>query len=773
MAEPIVFPIEEYLYFFAVFEPSTKTLLYTKFNFNFSRYNNAFSEDTAYPLPTNPTRSQSFYNFLKRNQTTFNEAYNVAPELVQYFDPITSEITSYVLKYGYCIHQNYMVIAQYGADVTIDSQFDLISYNDNEVRRIQDYYWLVDGRTDTKWNFDFNQYSMDFNVYGSKLLIFTDFMVRCTFISGTRLGAYGYLTVPSFQKYFYESEGLIAYIEENGVTSNLNNVRKSLYNIDFVKYGQLNSVSGTVDEIKNYYLCYGQFEQKPVPFKQIVQTALDIASTSVGTIFSNSQVASCFLFNSSDDPENIYIATCYHVIKNESDIGTIFVTFENKQSSTVFTAAFQMAGYDIYADIYVAMFNPQLSFNLSHEVTMESFSSFIPLDINYQAVVKNNEPVSTIGNFKTNTNLVTFSGEIIDENYTGSFNNVFTLPTPDSILTNMIVPQGTSGSPLLIGDPLGNAPMQCVGMINSSLSEGNVYSLAISGFILANITTNIILKFKAYSQIYVNDLVRLNYFIKNGLTKRWLGTVNSYFHPSVSTSRWPEMVGLPWVGGLIVEEFVVGFNYVTKKWVTDFKNLSKQDILQINTPLLKSEMYNLFVYNSRRPIVIKSATYFDGIRSVFEKHYFGKFGNQVSYANFMYGLSPLGNKSADSNYQNLLDFCYGDVVIEYYYYNGKNWILNSETIGGNNASDYNEYADKLGYVYHQHKFEFPFVLIPYQDVYELGTMNVGTGGSVNVGTGGSVNAMLLDGTCGASARNKRKDGSLSSMCMCPACLDYL
>lgn len=754
--EPTVYPLEDYLYFFAVFDPTTKGLLYTKFNFKFSDYNAAFAEDTEHPLPANPTRSQSFYNFLRRNGTTLNAAYTVSAELTQYFYPITDEIILYMDKYGYCLHQNYMVISQYEPNVTNDNQFDLIYYNDNEVRRIQDYYWLVGGRTDTKWNFDFNQYSIDFNVHGSKLLIFTDFMVRCTLISGTRIGAYGYLTVPSFQKYFYESEGLIAYIEANGITSNLDNVPKSINNIDFVKYGQLNNIIGTVDRIKNHYLCYGQFEQLQVPLKQITQTALDVAMTSVGTIFSNSAVASCFLFNSSDDPESIYIVSCYHVIRNQSDIGTIFATFENKQS-TVFTAAFQMAGYDIYADIYVAKFNPQLSYNLSHDVTVESFSSFVPLTINYKAVVKNNEHVSTIGNFKTNTNLVTFSGEVIDENYTGSFNHVFTLPTPDSILTNMIVPQGTSGSPLLIGDPLGNAPMQCVGMINSSLSEGNVYSLAISGFILANITTNIILKFLAFSQTYANDLVRLNYFIKNGLTKRWLGTINSYFHPSISTSRWPEMVGLQWVGGLIVEEFVTGFNYIQKRWVTDFNDLSKQDILQINTPLLKTKMYDRFIYNSRRPIVIKSATYFDGIRSVYEKHYFGKFGNQVSYSNFMYGISPLGNTPANSSYQNSLDYYYGDVVIEYFYYDGKNWILDSERIGGSDASDYNVYQDKLGYLYHQHKFEFPFVLIPYQDVYELGAMN------------GAVNAaeMNIPGEMksinGISSLNNRRMNSINSI----------
>ena len=102
----------------------------SKFNFNFSRYNAAFSEDTEYPLQTNPTRSQSFYNFLRRNGTTFNAAYSVASELTQYFDPITDEIILHMDKYGYSIHQNYMTISQFGPDVTPDNQFDLI-YNLN------------------------------------------------------------------------------------------------------------------------------------------------------------------------------------------------------------------------------------------------------------------------------------------------------------------------------------------------------------------------------------------------------------------------------------------------------------------------------------------------------------------------------------------------------------------------------------------------------------------------------------------------------------------
>ena len=299
-------------------------------------------------------------------------------------------------------------------------------------------------------------------------------------ISKTAVGSYGYATVKSLQTYFYESSDIISYIETNGVTSNLDNVQKSQNNIDFASYGILNNITGTVEQLKNHYLCYGQFERKVVPLITRAATAMDNLYQNVGTIFSSAGLATCFLITSQSNGE-LYLVTCHHVVVGTSDINTVYATFENKFSSTVITAAFQLAGYDIYADIYVGIFNPKLSYNLSHHVTAADLSA-TPLFISFDYDLNKNDKVMTVGNFQQNTNMVAITGYVMDNVYSGLFSQVTALPIPDSVLTNMIIPHGTSGAPLLVGDPFGSSPLKCVGMMNSVPPDSDKYSVAISAF---------------------------------------------------------------------------------------------------------------------------------------------------------------------------------------------------------------------------------------------------------------------------------------------------
>jgi hypothetical protein len=57
------------------------------------------------------------------------------------------------------------------------------------------------------------------------------------------------------------------------------------------------------------------------------------------------------------------------------------------------------------------------------------------------------------------------------------------------------------------------------------------------------------------------------------------------------------------------------------------------------------------------------------------------------------------------------------MTIEFYYYNGREWVLTSDIVGGNLPENFNTYKDPLGYEYYQHQLEFPFILIPYLNPY--------------------------------------------------------
>jgi len=715
--------------FFSVFDPNTKQLLYTKYNFNFALYKSDFS--LAFSATTQ--RLDLFLNFLTINGSTFNNPYTVKDDLKKYFTPMTQKIIDYVNKYGYHEHAGYLTIHDPKGYVDyftlVDQQFDMIEYNDSQIRRIQDYYWNVDGRLDTKWNFDFDNYSKDFKVYGSKLLIFTDFTTRCNVLSRSPVGYVGYGTYVPFQKYFIQTTGLADYIIAHGVTSAYDNVYKSLGNIDFLSYKTMNPNKGidvtftTVDQLRNHYLCYGQFEQLIVPLFTPQLKAIDRVQPGIGTIFVGDSIGTCFLIKNVEADPNIYLITCYHTVGKSKKIDTVFATFETKSQSRVpitVTAAFKFVGYDQYTDLYIAVFDPNLDYNISHNVTLDMFT---PVSLKLSKTVKRDDEVCVLANMGFTTNMTCVSGQVMDPNYSGEFNNVSTLSPPDCILTDLSIVEGASGAPLFLGDASGTNDLECIGMINYKIKESDSYSCSISSFVLSNLISNLIAKYAYYSTVYANDIQKLNYQLKNSIVKKWLGVKWEYFHPFLSAQKFDSLSSLKWVGGIVVYDFILGFSYLTNQFVTLFEDMTEQGVVKLDTPLLKTNMYKRFLYNGRTPIVIKSAQMFSTLTSEYNKFYFGKFSNQVSYSYITYNSLQIANKIISDvtteKFTNTLISQYGDIILEYYYYNGIEWVEDTEIIGGNSYDitktdkDYNTYTDNLGYKYLQHKFELPFILIPY------------------------------------------------------------
>ena len=114
-------------------------------------------------------------------------------------------------KYAQTVHPGYMNIQDprsYASIFTlVNNQFNLIFYKNDEIRRLQDYYFNdQDGNIYSKYNFNFDLFSKDFNVYGNNLIVFTDFISRVIFESDTENGTNGYGYPNSFKKYFIKSQ---------------------------------------------------------------------------------------------------------------------------------------------------------------------------------------------------------------------------------------------------------------------------------------------------------------------------------------------------------------------------------------------------------------------------------------------------------------------------------------------------------------------------------------------------------------------------------------
>ncbi len=735
--------------FFNCFDEN-KRLAYTPYNFDFIKYK------TDRNLTTTDEYS-IIYDFLGENGFDFNKPYTVKEEFKKYFTPITQEIIDYCNKYGYIMHLNYMTTSDpitfvdYGK--ILEDQFKLVYYTDQDTILTQDYMYINPDDKDilyTKWNFDFDTYSNDFKVWGSKMFVFTDFVVRCVFLSGVVFGTYGYGLVPGFEKYFDVSNmsALKDYISRFGITTCHDFVSKSVKNIDWVSYYENNKVlsgltSTDVEYLKNHFYTTGQFEIIYYSFILPPLTNGDLITNSLVSIVGSAQ-ASGFLFNYIGDPV-IYMVTCYHVVKGMSNLniirGTVSVKDNDTNSEPIsVTAEFKVIGYDTFCDILVSYFEPILPYNRENNIDL---SIYPRINVEFEkTLMKKGDDAFYVSHLKYDNNYTFYRGNIMDSNYSGSFEDTFIVGPPDSLLLDIRCPASHSGTPIFIGDPTAtDGVVKCVGMVNGNkIIEGNSYVHGINGLFLRCIISNII---GLWDNLIVNitDIVRQNFLMKTSLSKRWLGIYASYFNRHISTKKYPVLNNLPYTGGLLVEDFIVGFDYNKKKFITNALDLSELNVIKLDTPLLKTKIYERFLFSSKTPIVIKSIEYFNNLLSEYKRYYFGKYGEQMSYSNITYGILPVSikmNENAGSNYFTPLVHEYIPLKIEYYFYDGSKWVLEEEIVGGNDSSWYNTYTDLLGNVFYQHKFVYPQMLLSYLPLFfESHTTFAGKGESI-AGKGESI-----------------------------------
>ena len=724
MSEAVVIQNSGEFLCFAVFDPTTKKLLYSKYNFDFDKYKTENNLSTT-------NKNALFHNFLVNNETNLWKPFSVKEDLKKYFLSITQEIQDYFddinyIPWGF----NFNALPSYANYAKMmTNEFNLYYYDYfNELPVICEFLHKENNKFYTKYNFNFSKYSSDFNIYGSKMSIFNDLLLRLEYLCDNTPGFIGFNGIPDlFKTYFHTDEtsknSLETYLENYSVYSVYNNVEKSFTKINFTNYSELiknnyGIIFNNETESKKYFLKYGQFQQDIINFILSQDTEIVTLSKSVCSVITSNGFGTGFLFRGSvlhdvvNGVQQIYLLTCYHIIEN-SHKNTLYVTCYYDEENDI-KLLFRIIAYDRNTDICIAMYDDTLDYNKNFfpEETWNIRKTLSLLNIVGDGVDYLGQQLITIGNPSLTDNLSYLEGKIMDTNYSGSFDRSYILSYPPTILSDMHISVGQSGSPLFVRDPKDNL-LKCIGMLNAKLGDDYQFSMGINNNLLRRVVTNgISYWFRILRRYNVNDIEEISFNIQEIFPKKWLGANFVYYNP-LNPKNNKAFSNFTLNGGIMLTKFVLGFNIIKKRFIYNYDELSEQGVKKIDTPLLKSKLYQKYIYNNRIPVVIKSMKLYDYINGVYKKFNLGKYKNQYGMDIFTYGFMQSGTQVNASIYTNTQLRKYSTIELEYYYYNGKNWILDKEEIGGNDDSWFNIYSDEYGHLFKQHKWEFPAIVLPY------------------------------------------------------------
>ena len=717
-------------YAFSVYE--NHKLAYSKYTFKFDSYRS----DHASELPESASKGDIFYNFLKLNDTDLNKPFSLKRELVKYFNPMTPEVISYHDRYGYCAGLNYMQSVNFinvvSTDVIYENQFELIEYDYDSVRRLQDFIYYENNDQDpdfdlfyTKYNFDFDAYKRDMNVWSiKKMPVFTDFVFRTQYLNNTIIGGYGYgKPTDAFKKYFLQNvPNLQEYLLKYSVTSIYTRVSNSYPNIDWVEYKKVNLdlTYPTIPELQDHFIQYGQFEQRIIPFRLTTDSVITEKTRSTVTVLSEDGEGSGFLYNGSsynivDGKKQVYLVTCYHLIASSQNKNAINATvnyFDSLQNKLVTNQlAFRIVGYDIFYDVLVALYDPTLDYNVEFNSNL-NIDNIPTIDIDGMTNPQKNDNVYTIGNIgKVDTNVV-IEGKLMNNKYRGDYETSFVFGIPDSYLINFNVESGISGSPIFQENN-----DNCIGIIVGTVGDKSQYTIALSGYYLSALAFNSLEKWYTFLKIFpVYNINTLNFNIKDIFQKKWLGITCKYYSSDAKSTS-SAFNNFNYDSGLIVEDFIIGFNKTTHEWITNTLDLDKYNVEPLNTPLLNTKMYQRFIINNRVPIVIKSILCFENVESDIDNFTFGLKNNQYGYNVITFHLSQTASLRNDPKYINVVKRSFPQLSITYYYYNGNIWVEDTEVVGDNTPDWYSEYPIDTGKLINQHRFEYPQSLTSYMTPY--------------------------------------------------------
>jgi len=312
-------------------------------------------------------------------------------------------------------------------------------------------------------------------------------------------------------------------------------------------------------------------------------------------------------------------------------------------------------------------------------------------------------------------------GQIMDPNYSGSFNRGFILSYPPTILSDIHVSVGQSGSPMFLRDP-NDDKLKCIGMVNAKLGDDTQFTMGINNNLLRRVINEGINNWFRMTPIEKNSIKITSYKIQDIFPKKWLGVEFQYYNP-INPKNNKAFSNFKLNGGIVLTRFILGFNTITKRFVYDYDELAKQGVILLNPPLLDSEMYKKYIYNNRVPIVIKSMKFFDLVNGIYKTFYLGKYKGQYGMDIFTYGFMQMGTEEPQPWSGGQPVRRYGTIIFEYYYYNGESWILTREEIGGTGSDWFGDYFRDITMSYsYQHRYEFPRVLLPYCGTFTKDTI---------------------------------------------------
>ncbi len=711
-------------YNFIQFDPLTKLPIYTVFNFNYEKYALDYHIQST-------SKYDIFTDFWNRVGFDYSKPYVVPLEFTQYFFTITQEMIDYVNYYGF-FHNAFLSLIVPPTYISYDelekNQFDMIPYTDEQVKRLQDFYYDANKIVYSKHNFNFDSFSNDFLVYGSKLLVMTDFIIRNLALSNVInfSNSNGYGLYSEFAKYFIiqpDRKVFQNYLINYSISSVLKNVPKNFYNIDFAEYVLVNNLQIPVEDAPNEFLLNGQFTQYIVPLLPYTSSELSSLKQSCGVFVSEKTYASGFLVKNNTYTANYFFITTYHNVFDEEDQFYVYGSFQkvniDKLTTSSLTAQFRIIGIDRISDTIVAVFNPAYPFNVANGI--KNLDGYVRLEIDTSYNLQVGDIVYTVGNVGNNDIQDIQKGYIMDANYNGSVNDYY---RPPSNLIYTYLSSGCSGAPVLYQRNPGE-PFKVVGVIKDKLKNSPNTAISINSIVLSNIVNAMILNYVYYRGVYGSNIVGLNTAIKFGYPTSYLGIMGKYYfrlYPSASDmnvgmKKYPSLRNLNVTGGFLVDDFILGYDFIEKKIISSAKDLNKRNIFKLESPLLQTTLYKRFL-KTNNPVLIYSLTYFDCITSSYQRIEVGKFGNQIPISNFFYGFQPIGIYANDiSVYQNPFKFEFPKVNIGYYWFNGVEWEFDEELVGGNSEEWYVVYNDRNGNVWKQHKFELPYILYDYVKTY--------------------------------------------------------
>ena len=532
--------------------------------------------------------------------------YMVHNIMIHYFTNMTPTIEKFILTYGVFYNENN------------NNQFNLIPYAMNEINLIQDFIFIDnDNKKYNKYNFDFEKYSIYFKLFSNKLVIFTDFLLRNSFLILTE----NVELHPLFKQFFIFNSDKDEEKNERENSISVDKTSEKCYkNIDFILFQLHNNIiDEDIDITKKKFLTTYQFERKQITFfKNVNKPDLIKESVAIIVLENSSNSYAGFLLDSCDfKNDGNFLITTTKILQDKND------NFDALFGTTVFN--FKIIGYDMLSGILVGR-------NNTDKINIKG------LKINMTSKIKEFENILIVN---ANTHV---RGVVSNINYNEEINHA-SLENgllPETIVIDSHNYNNIIGSPIIINNDNLN-DLCCVSMIIDTIPK----ITSTQPYMLYNVIDYIISEFKETSKIIT------------AYPKAWLGIKSHYFN--MSTDKYDNV---SYIGGIVIDDFAIGYNNTKKKVIyahTQSTSMCDDKITNLDGILLNSK-----IYLRKLPIIIKSITMFNNITGCYEKIYFGKYKNQQSYTFFTYGLFPKFNQK---------------INIEYIYLSQNVWIEDNEYIG--------------------------------------------------------------------------------------------